>query len=70
MKIGIIGSGIVGQVLAAGFLKHGHQAMLGTRDPQKPTWFNPAYDSGDHLHPGDAGYKAMGDSIDLSLFRK
>lgn len=41
-----------------------------TQDPQKPTWFNPAYDSGDHLHPGDAGYKAMGDSIDLSLFRK
>jgi predicted dinucleotide-binding enzyme len=36
MKIGIIGSGTVGQVLAAGFLKHGHQAMLGTRDPKKP----------------------------------
>lgn len=36
MKIGIIGSGIVGQTLAAGFLKHGHQAMLGTRDPKKP----------------------------------
>ena len=36
MKVGIIGSGIVGQVLAAGFLKHGHEAMLGTRDPQKP----------------------------------
>jgi lysophospholipase L1-like esterase len=29
----------------------------------------PKYDSGDHLHPGDAGYKAMGESIDLSLFR-
>jgi len=36
MKIGVIGSGIVGQVLAAGFLKHGHEAMLGTRDPKKP----------------------------------
>ena len=36
MKIGIIGSGIVGQTLAAGFLKHGHQAILGTRDPKKP----------------------------------
>ena len=36
MKTGIIGSGIVGQVLAAGFLKHGHEAMLGTRDPKKP----------------------------------
>lgn len=36
MKIGVLGSGTVGQVLAAGFFKHGHQAMLGTRDPKKP----------------------------------
>jgi lysophospholipase L1-like esterase len=41
-----------------------------TRDPAKPTWFNPAYDSGDHLHPGDEGYKAMGAGIDLKLFAK
>jgi len=34
-----------------------------------PPKFNPAYDSGDHLHPGDAGYKAMADSIDLNLFK-
>jgi lysophospholipase L1-like esterase len=40
-----------------------------TRDPQNPTRFNPLYDSGDHLHPNDAGYKAMGDGIDLKLFR-
>src|SRR5262245_45591252 len=39
-----------------------------TRDPAAPTKFLPAYDSGDHLHPGDAGYKAMGDAVDLSLF--
>ena len=36
MKVGVIGSGSVGQVLAAGFIKHSHQAMLGSRDPQKP----------------------------------
>src|SRR5579872_7331507 len=36
MKIGILGSGVVGQTLASGFLKHGHEAMLGTRDPKKP----------------------------------
>jgi lysophospholipase L1-like esterase len=30
----------------------------------------PAYDSGDHLHPNDAGYRAMGEAIDLALFRK
>ena len=39
-----------------------------TRDPSAPTKFLPAYDSGDHLHPGDAGYKAMGDAVDLALF--
>jgi predicted dinucleotide-binding enzyme len=36
MKIGILGSGVVGQVLATGFVKEGHQAMLGTRNPAKP----------------------------------
>lgn len=40
-----------------------------TRDPQNPDHFNPAYDSGDHLHPNDAGYKAMGEGIDLKLFQ-
>jgi predicted dinucleotide-binding enzyme len=35
MKIGILGSGIVGQVLATGFLKHGHEVMVGTRTPAK-----------------------------------
>jgi len=39
------------------------------RDPNHPDRVLPAYDSGDHLHPGDAGYKAMADVIDLSLFR-
>jgi lysophospholipase L1-like esterase len=41
-----------------------------TRDPSQPDRFLSAYDSGDHLHPGDAGYKAMGESIDLALFRR
>jgi lysophospholipase L1-like esterase len=35
------------------------------RDPDRPQRMLPAYDSGDHLHPGDAGYKAMADSVDL-----
>ncbi len=34
-KIGIIGSGIVAKTLGAGFLKHGHQVMLGTSNPSK-----------------------------------
>jgi len=39
------------------------------RDPAHPDRMLAAYDSSDHLHPGDAGYKAMGDAIDLSLFK-
>lgn len=35
MKIGIIGSGIVGRVLASAFLKEGYEVMLGSRDPKK-----------------------------------
>ena len=38
------------------------------RDPDHPTRILPAYDSGDHGHPNDAGYRAMADAIDLSLF--
>jgi lysophospholipase L1-like esterase len=41
-----------------------------TQDPANPTRFNPAYDSGDHLHPKDAGYQALGSGIDLWLFAK
>ncbi len=40
-----------------------------TRDPANPTTFDPAVDSGDHLHPGDAGYERMGSGVDLGLFR-
>src|SRR5512144_645539 len=35
MKVGVVGSGIVGQTLADGFLKHGHEVMRGSRDPAK-----------------------------------
>ena len=38
------------------------------RDPDHPTRMLPIYDCGDHLHPSDLGYRAMGDAIDLSLF--
>jgi lysophospholipase L1-like esterase len=37
------------------------------RDPQNPLRILPAYDSGDHLHLGDAGNKAVADAIDLKL---
>ncbi|HVT70515.1 MAG TPA: NAD(P)-binding domain-containing protein [Trebonia sp.] len=35
MRIGVIGSGDVGRTLASGFLKHGHQVVIGTREPAK-----------------------------------
>jgi lysophospholipase L1-like esterase len=41
-----------------------------TRDPSNPTFFLPEYDSGDHLHPNDVGYQAMGNAIDLRLFKE
>ena len=38
------------------------------RDPAHPAQMLPIYDCGDHLHPSDLGYRAMGDAIDLDLF--
>jgi lysophospholipase L1-like esterase len=37
------------------------------RDSQHPSRIRAEYDAGDHLHPNDAGYKAMGDAVDLKL---
>jgi lysophospholipase L1-like esterase len=37
------------------------------KNPDKPTEIQAAFDSGDHLHPNDAGYKAMAEAIDLSI---
>lgn len=34
------------------------------RDPAKPGWLLPVYDS-DHLHPNDAGYRAMANAVNL-----
>ena len=36
-------------------------------DPADPLRLNPGYDSGDHLHPSDAGYQAMADAISLQM---
>lgn len=37
------------------------------RDPADPLAMLPAYDSGDHLHPNDAGYQRMADAVPLTL---
>jgi lysophospholipase L1-like esterase len=40
-----------------------------TRDPTRPARLRPEFDSGDHIHPNDAGNRAMAEAVDLSLFR-
>jgi predicted dinucleotide-binding enzyme len=45
MKVGVLGSGDVARTLAAGFLKHGHAVLVGSRTPEKlASWAS--------LHPG------------------
>jgi lysophospholipase L1-like esterase len=41
-----------------------------THDPEHPERFLPAYDSGDHLHPNDAGHRAIANAVNLSIFRR
>jgi lysophospholipase L1-like esterase len=38
------------------------------RDPGRPSRMLPGYDTGDHLHPNDAGHRAMAEAVDLGLF--
>jgi lysophospholipase L1-like esterase len=40
------------------------------RDPNHPSRLLALYDSGDHVHPTDHGYRALADAIDLKLFRR
>ncbi len=65
MKVGVLGSGTVAQTLAAGFIKHGHQTMIGTRDKAKlADWLkkNPKAQVGSF---GDAA--AFGDVVVLAV---
>ena len=41
-----------------------------TRDPKQPSRLSPAVDGGDHLHPSAAGYRIMGEAVDLNLFKR
>ena len=65
MKVGILGSGIVGKVLACGFIKHGHQVMIGTRDVFKLAgWQNEVGEKGKTGSFSDAA--AFGEIIVLA----
>jgi lysophospholipase L1-like esterase len=43
---------------------------VAARDPQNPSQLSAQVDGGDHLHPGETGYKIMADSVNLKLFAK
>jgi 8-hydroxy-5-deazaflavin:NADPH oxidoreductase len=49
-KIAVLGSGVVGQVLADGLLKHGYEVMRGSREPDKLAEWNRG--AGPHAHSG------------------
>lgn len=42
---------------------------LALRDPSRPDWFLPEYDSGDHLHPSKRGYARMAEEVPAELLR-
>ncbi|HTJ31866.1 MAG TPA: GDSL-type esterase/lipase family protein [Dactylosporangium sp.] len=39
-----------------------------THDPARPTWFLASLETGDHLHPNEAGLQAIANAVDFSLF--
>jgi lysophospholipase L1-like esterase len=57
-------------ILNGGFFDGAVDFAKATADPENPKHYLKIYDGGDHLHPSDAGYRAMGESIDLRLFTK
>ena len=65
MKIGVIGSGTVAQTLGAGFLKHGHQVALGTRDATKLAQWQAKNPSAHVLSFAEAG--AFGEVLVLAV---
>lgn len=65
MKVGIVGSGVVAQTLGGGFLKHGHEVALGTRDSAKLKDWAAKHKGGAVKSMGDAA--AFGDVVVLAV---
>ncbi len=65
MKVGIIGSGTVGQTLASGFLQHRHEVMIGTREPAKLADWSQAHPGGRVADPRETA--AFGEIVVLAV---
>ena len=66
MRIGILGSGQVGEALANGFLKHGHEVMRGSREPGKLEGWKQG--AGDKASIGDSAAAArFGELVVLAV---
>ena len=65
MKVGVLGSGDVAQVLGSGFLKHGHDVRMGTRDPSKLANWGKQYPKGSVGSFADAA--TFGDLVVLAV---
>ena len=66
MKVGILGSGVVGKALATGFVKHGYEVMVGSREPQKLATMKS--EIGDNLRTGDFAQTAsFGEIVVLAV---
>ena len=65
MKVGIIGSGVVATTLGGGFIKHGHEVALGTRDASKLAAWKAQYPAARIL--GFAEAAAFGEIVVLAV---
>ena len=65
--------GAVNQWMRVAFDKREFEGLIdfdaALRDPKNPIRLLPAYDSGDHLDPNDAGYQAMANAVEMRLFQ-
>ena len=58
-----------GPPIRTGTFNFARGTSAATADPANPLAFRPDYNITDKLHPNDAGYQAMANAVDLSLFK-
>jgi 8-hydroxy-5-deazaflavin:NADPH oxidoreductase len=68
LKVGVLGTGVVGQRLAAGFRGRGHEVTIGSRDPDKPELREWLAGDGAGIHAGTFAEAAMAELPVLAVF--